>query len=319
MTALAARLAPASPARPVDPALPAQRRLFPPSGRCPPPALYTHICAHNARGVLRYRDRFPGATPPRRPPGKGLPVRLGIGYLRDDSCGVPRLVGAAGDQLVDIARAAEAALRRRGASRGRAAQLAAAAFPASLTQVLSGGSALTDAVRRLLDEPAEDSWIDPGGMHLDCPVDPPSYRDFMSFDEHVRNTYAPGGRPPPEVLYQLPAYYKGSTATLIGPGDEVRWPHYAATLDYELEFALVIGTAGVDLAPSSALDHVFGVTVLSDFSARDKQISPSSSGCSSCVTCSSSWRGPSCPSCALRRARSRSPACGSSPCGRCRT
>jgi 2-keto-4-pentenoate hydratase/2-oxohepta-3-ene-1,7-dioic acid hydratase in catechol pathway len=198
-------------------------------------------------------------------------VRLGIGYLRDDSCGVPRLVGAAGDQLVDIARAAEAALRRRGASRGRAAQLAAAAFPASLTQVLSGGSALTDAVRRLLDEPAEDSWIDPGGMHLDCPVDPPSYRDFMSFDEHVRNTYAPGGRPPPEVLYQLPAYYKGSTATLIGPGDEVRWPHYAATLDYELEFALVIGTAGVDLAPSSALDHVFGVTVLSDFSARDMQ------------------------------------------------
>jgi 2-keto-4-pentenoate hydratase/2-oxohepta-3-ene-1,7-dioic acid hydratase in catechol pathway len=198
-------------------------------------------------------------------------VRLGVGYLREDPCGRHRLVGAAGGQLIDIAMAAEIELRRRGATGVRAAQLAAAAFPASLTSALSGGAAITDWLRRLLGEPPAEAGLDPGSLRLCCPVDPPSFRDFMSFDEHVRNTYEPTGRPPPEVLYQLPAYYKGSTATLIGPDDEVPWPHYAAELDYELEFALVIGAAGVDLDPSQALSHVFGATVLSDFSARDMQ------------------------------------------------
>ena len=93
----------------------------------------------------------------------------------------------------------------------------------------------------------------------------------MSFDEHVRNTYAPSGRTPPEVLYQLPAYYKGSTATLIGPDEAVPWPHYADELDYELEYAIVVGRAGVDLTPEQALAHVFGVTVLNDFSDRRMQ------------------------------------------------
>ncbi len=203
---------------------------------------------------------------------KGLPVRLGLGHLRGDPRGVPRLVGVAGDgPPVNVSRAAENDLRRSGATPERAGQLAAAAFPASLTQVLSGGPAVLGWLHRLLAQPAEDAEIDPAELRLRCPVDPPSYRDFMSFDEHVRNTYAPTGRRPPDVLYELPAYYKGSTATLIGPDDEVRWPHYATSLDYELEFALVIGSAGLDVHPSAALAHVFGVTVLSDFSARDMQ------------------------------------------------
>ena len=202
---------------------------------------------------------------------KGLPVRLGLAHLRAEPRGVLRLVGAAGGPPVDVARAAENDLRRRGATGERATQLAAAAFPASLTQVLSGGAAVTGWLRRLLAGPGEDAEIDPAELRLRCPVDPPSYRDFMSFDEHVRNTYAPTGRRPPDVLYELPAYYKGSTATLIGPEDEVRWPHYAASVDYELEFAMVIGSPGIDVHPSAALAHVFGVTVLSDFSARDMQ------------------------------------------------
>ena len=42
-------------------------------------------------------------------------------------------------------------------------------------------------------------------------------------------------------------------------------------MDYELEIALVIGAAGSDLQPEEALDHVLGVTVMNDFSARDIQ------------------------------------------------
>jgi hypothetical protein len=78
-------------------------------------------------------------------------VRLGVGYLREDRYGSARLIGVAGGQLVDVVQAAEIDLRRKGATCARAAQLAAAAFPASLTGVLGGGAAVTDWLRRLLD------------------------------------------------------------------------------------------------------------------------------------------------------------------------
>jgi fumarylacetoacetate (FAA) hydrolase len=42
-------------------------------------------------------------------------------------------------------------------------------------------------------------------------------------------------------------------------------------LDYELEVGVVIGHGGRDIAPDSAWDHVAGLTVLNDFSARDLQ------------------------------------------------
>jgi 2-keto-4-pentenoate hydratase/2-oxohepta-3-ene-1,7-dioic acid hydratase in catechol pathway len=194
-------------------------------------------------------------------------VRIGVARIRE----VSRLVAWAGDHVVDIAAAAEAALLREGATQQRAAQLAATAYPASLTQVLASGGGVLRRVSALLADPPPCSRIDGHEARMQCPVDPPSYRDFMTFDEHVRNTYEPTGKPPPAVLYELPAYYKGSTATLIGPEDEVCWPRYAESVDYEAEFALVIGKPGIDLIPAQALDYVFGVTLLNDFSARDQQ------------------------------------------------
>jgi 2-keto-4-pentenoate hydratase/2-oxohepta-3-ene-1,7-dioic acid hydratase in catechol pathway len=194
-------------------------------------------------------------------------VRIGVAGIRE----VSRLVASDGDHVVDIAAAAEAELLRKGATPQRAAQLAATAYPASLSQVLGSGGSVLQWMRTLLADPPPCSRVDGHQARMQCPVDPPSYRDFMTFDEHVRNTYEPTGRPPPPVLYELPAYYKGSTATLIGPEDEVCWPHYADSMDYEAEFAVVIGKPGIDLTPEQALDHVFGVTLLNDFSARDQQ------------------------------------------------
>jgi 2-keto-4-pentenoate hydratase/2-oxohepta-3-ene-1,7-dioic acid hydratase in catechol pathway len=42
-------------------------------------------------------------------------------------------------------------------------------------------------------------------------------------------------------------------------------------MDYELEIAVVIGRIGRDLRPDEALDHVLGVTIMNDLSARDVQ------------------------------------------------
>jgi 2-keto-4-pentenoate hydratase/2-oxohepta-3-ene-1,7-dioic acid hydratase in catechol pathway len=49
-------------------------------------------------------------------------------------------------------------------------------------------------------------------------------------------------------------------------------------LDYELELGFVIGKSGRNLRPQEALSHLFGVTILNDFSARDVQGPEMSSG-----------------------------------------
>jgi 2-keto-4-pentenoate hydratase/2-oxohepta-3-ene-1,7-dioic acid hydratase in catechol pathway len=49
------------------------------------------------------------------------------------------------------------------------------------------------------------------------------------------------------------------------------WPSYTGKLDFELELAMIVGRKGRDIAKDEAKEHVFGFTVLNDFSARDVQ------------------------------------------------
>src|SRR5258708_9551694 len=49
-------------------------------------------------------------------------------------------------------------------------------------------------------------------------------------------------------------------------------------MDYELELGFVIGKSGRNLRPQEAFSHLFGVTILNDFSARDIQGPEMSSG-----------------------------------------
>jgi 2-keto-4-pentenoate hydratase/2-oxohepta-3-ene-1,7-dioic acid hydratase in catechol pathway len=68
-----------------------------------------------------------------------------------------------------------------------------------------------------------------------------------------------------------PVFFTKAPETVVGPGATVI--HHAATkeLDYEVELAVVIGTAGCDIARERALEHVFGYTVVNDVTARDLQ------------------------------------------------
>src|SRR3546814_17952215 len=43
-------------------------------------------------------------------------------------------------------------------------------------------------------------------------------------------------------------------------------------MDFELELGLVIGRGGRNISVESASDHIFGITIFNDFSARDTQI-----------------------------------------------
>ncbi|MFC3574225.1 fumarylacetoacetate hydrolase family protein [Streptomyces yaanensis] len=105
------------------------------------------------------------------------------------------------------------------------------------------------------------------------PLEPPTVRDFAAFEEHVEGvvrSVSGGGVVVPE-WYEAPAFYFTNPYALIGAHDDVPVPPGSHVLDFELEVATVIGKDGASLTPEEARDHVFGYTVLNDWSARDLQ------------------------------------------------
>ncbi|MFC5973608.1 fumarylacetoacetate hydrolase family protein [Halomarina salina] len=69
-----------------------------------------------------------------------------------------------------------------------------------------------------------------------------------------------------------PVLFSKFPTTLVGPGDDVVWdPSYAEQVDYEAELVVVVGREARDVSADEALDHVAGVTVGNDVSARDLQ------------------------------------------------
>src|SRR3546814_13922752 len=63
-----------------------------------------------------------------------------------------------------------------------------------------------------------------------------------------------------------------SDLAFVGPDVTVQWPAYSSWMDFELELGLVIGRGGRNISVESASDHIFGITIFNDFSARDTQI-----------------------------------------------
>lgn len=128
-------------------------------------------------------------------------------------------------------------------------------------------AALDEAVRT-----AAEAAIVTGDPRLVCPLDvAASLRDFLAFEDHVRSGAARRNIDVPAYWYEAPVYYKGNHRSLIGPGDECPWPSYTSRLDFELELAMIVGVSGRDIELGSAGRHIFGFSVMNDFSARDIQ------------------------------------------------
>jgi 2-keto-4-pentenoate hydratase/2-oxohepta-3-ene-1,7-dioic acid hydratase in catechol pathway len=62
---------------------------------------------------------------------------------------------------------------------------------------------------------------------------------------------------------------------VIGPDEPIVLPKVSERPDYEAELAFVIGRGGRHIPAASAMDHVFGYTIVNDVSARDYQMATS--------------------------------------------
>ncbi|MGE0218156.1 fumarylacetoacetate hydrolase family protein [Mycolicibacterium sp.] len=111
---------------------------------------------------------------------------------------------------------------------------------------------------------------DVGGGAL-IPFQPSSFRDFMTFYEHTCGTSGTGVVS--AEWYEQPVFYFSNTSTCVpGDGSMVAYPPGSEQLDFEAEVAAVITGRGTDLTVAEAARHVFGYTILNDWSARDTQL-----------------------------------------------
>ncbi|MFJ3672694.1 fumarylacetoacetate hydrolase family protein [Streptomyces sp. NPDC090106] len=143
----------------------------------------------------------------------------------------------------------------------------------SLTGLLARGGGLPG----LLEAGAATLDVPPGPhvseVRLLPPLQPPTVRDFVAFEEHVEGVRRSidGDAGVPEQWYAAPTFYFTNPYAVCGPYDTVPVPPGSHVLDFELEVAAVIGTEGRDLTPERAREHIVGYTVFNDWSARDLQ------------------------------------------------
>jgi 2-keto-4-pentenoate hydratase/2-oxohepta-3-ene-1,7-dioic acid hydratase in catechol pathway len=68
-----------------------------------------------------------------------------------------------------------------------------------------------------------------------------------------------------------PVFFLKSSNTICGPGDAIALPPNSTAVDYEAEFAVVIGKRGKGIPEEEVFEHIAGYTILNDVSARDMQ------------------------------------------------
>lgn len=128
-------------------------------------------------------------------------------------------------------------------------------------------------------------------VELLMPIKVGDYTDFYSSRDHAINVGTMFRDPENALLpnwLHLPVGYHGRASSIIGSGTPIRRPKgqqmpagadkpvFGASklLDFELEMAFVIGQSnemGTSISTKKAEDHIFGMVIFNDWSARDIQ------------------------------------------------
>jgi len=182
----------------------------------------------------------------------------------------PRVGARSGDRVLDLAAVGPGLL----------------AAP-SLNGLMAAGPEAWAAVRALDDAP--DHALADVTLHLPFAV--ADYVDFYSSLEHATNLgrlFRPDAEPLLPNWRHLPVGYHGRAGTVVPSGTPIARPSGQARppgadaprfgpsrrLDIELELGAVIGLPsrlGEPVPVERALDHVFGLVLVNDWSARDIQ------------------------------------------------
>lgn len=163
---------------------------------------------------------------------------------------------------------------------------------------LHAGPATWDRARARVANPGAAAQPLAGATLLPPLPNPPLIRDWGTMSEHPKfflrrraeqlaarsadpqaamaAAQADGSLELPPNWFTVPRFYTGNPLNMTGPDTDIAWPGFAQALDYELELAVVVGVGGKDIPVARARDHIFGVTLFNDFTARDTQVAEGS-------------------------------------------
>ena len=233
------------------------------------------------------------------PPDSEFPIQnLPYGVFRRP--GERARVGVAiGNRILDLDVVAEAGLFD-----GHAALPWAVFARGSLNQFMALGRPTWQAVRRRVSEllsydnrEIRDTWglaekalVPQPETELLAPFEVADYIDFYSSLEHATNLgrlFRPDSEPLLPNWRYLPVGYHGRSATVVASGTPIIRPHgqvklgdsppqwiLTRKLDFELEVGFVVGVGnelGSRIPTFEAHNHIFGMVLVNDWSARDIQ------------------------------------------------
>jgi fumarylacetoacetase len=171
------------------------------------------------------------------------------------------------------------------------AELAPVFAAGTLDALLAAGRAAWTRVRALIPSLLDGADLVPvADLHLLLPFTVADYVDFYASEHHATNLgrlLRPGEEPLKPNWKHLPVGYHGRAGTVVVSGTPVRRPNGqtrgsdgtvrfgpSRRLDLEAELGFVVGTGSPLGAPVPVTDfaeHVFGVCLVNDWSARDIQ------------------------------------------------
>lgn len=209
------------------------------------------------------------------------PDNLPLGVFRRGA-EAPRVGAALGDDVIDLAPLASADLR-------------AVFEQPSLNAFLALGRPVWRETRAWLLELAASSerlagqLIPQAEVELLLPFEVGDYVDFYASEHHATNLgrlFRPDSEPLLPNWKHLPVGYHGRAGTIVASGTDIVRPlgqrrgsdgptfGPSERLDIEVELGYVVGTGselGKPLSTSDFADHVYGVVLVNDWSARDIQ------------------------------------------------
>jgi len=223
---------------------------------------------------------------------------LPLGVFQRRSTAERRIGVAIGDSILDLAECAAEKLLRTGD-----ASLEDACRDATLNALMSLGrpawsrlrsrisSLLSDGNGELRDSTALSRILVPmSGVVMCAPAAIGDYTDFYASIHHATNVgsmFRPDNPLLPNYKYVPIAYHGRASSVVVSPEpvrrprgqirpDSAAPPEYAPSrmLDYELELGFFIGPGndlGAPISIAEAEDHLFGLCLVNDWSARDIQ------------------------------------------------
>jgi acylpyruvate hydrolase len=184
--------------------------------------------------------------------------------------GASRVGAIIDNEVIDLNLAYQVLVESEGKLRAR--QIAEAFVPADMNGFLQGGKESVELAKNAIQfalENREDKGrrlvFSVKDVKVEAPV--PNPGKMICVGHNYREHIFEMGREIPK----FPVVFAKFSNTVIGPEDDIPFFPISEQLDYEAEFAFVIGKKARNVSQGEALDYVAGYTIVNDVTYRDIQ------------------------------------------------